>query len=369
MQPSAPLDRLSDLIEAAAGVVGETDLEKVLRRLVNEARTATGARYAALGVIGEHGVLTDFLYEGISTEQAAQIGHLPTGKGVLGTVIRRNETIRLDHLSEHPDAWGFPPSHPPMSSFLGVPVAVGTEAFGNLYLTETEGGFTDQHVTMIEALSRIAGSAVQTARLHERLRRVAVIEDRQRIARELHDTVIQEMFAVGLGLQGLSQLVDDPQAEATLLDAVDRLDRSVETLRSYIFELRTADPRVRDLDKRLEELVDRMGSVYPTQIQLSLSLEANRDRSLDDEVVKIISEALSNALRHAAAEDVEVLVAIDDERCTIRVVDNGHGYDTEAQTGGMGLQNLRHRVNTFGGEMKVLSSEKGTGLHVVLPFS
>ena len=101
-------DRLTALIDAAAGVVGETDLDQVLRRLVSEARSATGARYGALGVIGEHGVLSDFLYEGIDHDQAKAIGHLPTGRGVLGAVIEHNETIRLDRISDHPDTFGFP---------------------------------------------------------------------------------------------------------------------------------------------------------------------------------------------------------------------------------------------------------------------
>ena len=106
------LDSFSDLIEAAASVVEETDLERVLRRLVSEAGTATGAPYAALGVIGEHGVLSEFIYEGITPEQAKAIGHLPTGRGVLGTVVRLNRTIRLDQISQHPDTVGFPANHP-----------------------------------------------------------------------------------------------------------------------------------------------------------------------------------------------------------------------------------------------------------------
>src|SRR5262245_29141977 len=255
MAQGTSLDRFSELIEAAAGVVGETDLERVLRRLVTEAMTATGARYAALGVLGEHGVLSEFLYEGISTDEAGLIGHLPTGKGVLGTVIRENRTIRLDEIGSHPDTSGFPSHHPEMTSFLGVPVAVGDMAFGNLYLTEKEGGFSDDDVMVIEALSRIAGAAVRTARLQERLRRVAVVEDRQRIARDLHDSVIQDLFAVGLGLQGVSQIVDDSRLAATIVEAVDRLDEAVETLRSYIFDLRQIEESSPSLEDRLVDLV------------------------------------------------------------------------------------------------------------------
>lgn len=355
------------MIDAAAGVIGETDLEQVLRRLVAEARAATGAKYGALGVIGEHGVLSEFLYEGIGSEQALTIGHLPTGKGVLGTVIRLNKTIKLERISDHPDTVGFPEHHPDMVSFLGVPVAVGEVAFGNLYLTEKEGGFTDQDVVVVEALSKIAGAAVRTARLQERLRRVAVVEDRQRIARDLHDSVIQEMFAVGLGLQGLSQVVESEQAEATLLDAVDRLDHAVETLRKYIFELRRDPEMSQALDTRLQQLVARMGSAYPANVTLEHSLQVPIDTFVEDEVLAIVTEGLSNALRHSAAESVEVTVQLADAGHEIVIADDGHGFDMDESKGGMGLENLRTRVENLAGRLTVTSSGTGTTITVELP--
>lgn len=370
MAKSFPLDRFSELIEAAAGVVEETDLERVLRRLVSEARLATGARYTALGVLGEHGVLSDFLFEGISDEEAARIGNLPSGRGVLGTVIRLNKTIRLDHISEHPDASGFPEHHPSMSNFLGVPVAVGDEAFGNLYLTEKEGGFTDQDVVVVEALSRIAGAAVRTARLQDRLRTVAVVEDRQRIARELHDSVIQELFAVGLALQGVSQLVDDTRVEATLGDAVDRLDGAVESLRGYIFQLRDMAQPPSKLGERLRELVSRMGSVYPAGVSLNLEVEDTGDEIVDGEIVTIVTEALSNALRHASASNVVVEVVTEADQYLVRVSDDGVGFDPGAPGPGMGLDNLRARANRLGGDISIASSAgEGTELLARLPVT
>jgi two-component system, NarL family, sensor histidine kinase DevS len=369
MSQPPTFDRLSDLIAAAAGVVEQTDLELVLRRLVTEAIAATGARYGALGVIGEYGVLSDFLYEGIPPDDAIRIGLLPTGHGVLGTVIRLNETIRVDQISSHPDAVGFPEHHPPMGSFLGVPVAVGDIAFGNLYLTEKEGGFTEQDVTVVEALSRIAGAAVKTARLQDRLRRVAVVEDRQRIARELHDSVIQEMFAVGLGLQGLALLMDNPQAEATLLDAVDRLDGSVETLRRYIFELKGRGDSRPTLDDRLQEVIARMASAYPTRVRVSMEIDHVVDGPLEDEIVAVVTESLSNALRHASAQKVEVLVIVHQELCEIQVSDDGTGFDVEAASGGMGVENLRARVAKRHGDISISSSGLGTDLVVTLPVS
>jgi signal transduction histidine kinase len=364
------LRRFSDLVEAAAAVVGETDLDRVLRRLVTEARSATGARYAALGVIGEHGVLSDFLYEGIGDDEARRIGHLPTGRGVLGTVIRLKETIRVDSISDHPDAIGFPPHHPPMSTFLGVPVAVGDAAFGNLYLTDKPQGFTDQDVVVTEALSRIAGAAVRTARLQSRLRRLAVAEDRQRIARDLHDSVIQEMFAVGLGLQGASALVDEERVVDVIADAVDRLDRAIDELRGYIFQLRAGPEQGLRLDDRLGELVFRMGSAYPQEIELEVSTETTGDERLDDEILAIVTEALSNALRHSGANAIRISVGRDDGAWVVRVEDDGVGFDPKAAHPGMGLGNLRSRVARVGGEMDVVTSPgAGTTVSARVPVT
>jgi len=369
MSQTTAVHRLPGLIEAAAAVVGAGDLEQVLRSLVAEAKSATGARYAALGVIGEHGVLTEFIHEGLAPEQVRLIGALPTGKGVLGTLVREKRTIRLDSISEHPDSYGFPPHHPPMSTFLGVPVAAGGRAFGNIYLTEKEGGFTDDDVMIIEALSRIAGSAVTTARLQDRLRSIAVGEDRERIARDLHDSVIQDLFGVGLGLQGIAERVTDSTAASKVEEAIDRLDRVVESLRAYIFQLRTTRGR-RQLDERLQELVSRMGSAYPTTVTLEIGTIDLGNGQLEDEVVKFVTEALSNALRHSKGTEIEVIVDSDDEWCRILVRDDGVGFDQDTPPSGMGLANLAARASNLGGGADLSSTPgSGTTVEVRLPLN
>jgi signal transduction histidine kinase len=359
MSKPTGVHRLPELIEAAAAVVGAGDLEQVLRSLVAEAKGATGARYAALGVIGQHGVLTEFLHEGLTDEQTERIGALPTGKGVLGTLVREKRTIRLDSIADHPDSYGFPPNHPPMRSFLGVPVAAGGGAFGNLYLTEKEGGFTDDDVMLVEALSRIAGSAVATARLQERLRSMAVGEDRERIARDLHDSVIQDLFAVGLALQGIAERVTDPTAASTIEESVDRLDLVVESLRAYIFQLRATGDRGQ-LDDRLQELVSRMGSAYPASVTLEIAVARLPTEQLEDEVVKFVTEALSNALRHSRGTQVEVIVDVDSDSAQVVVSDNGVGFDPLLEATGMGLANLRARAERLGGQIQVKRA-KGSG--------
>jgi signal transduction histidine kinase len=319
-----------------------------------------------LGVIGEHGVLSDFLHDGMSPEMVETIGHLPSGRGVLGTVIRENRTIRLADISKHPESHGFPPSHPAMKTFLGVPVAVGDVAFGNLYLTDKAGGFTDDDVLVVEALSRIAGAAVQTARLHERLHKLAVVEDRQRIARDLHDSVIQDLFAVGLGLQALSARVDDPVASTTLDNAVDRLDHSVDTLRNYIFELKETSPGT--LGERLQEVVARMGSAYPARLRLTVEESTGTARPEDEAILMLATEAVSNALRHSGASRVEVSLVAAQGQTTLIVTDDGVGFEGGGDGGGMGLANMRARAAALGGVLTVDSTlGKGTRVGFTLP--
>ena len=363
------LTRLTPLIAEAASVEGEADLGRMLRTLVSEVMAATGAPYVALGVIGEHQVLSDFVFEGITEEEAERIGHLPTGHGVLGTVIRENQTIVLERIADHPDSIGFPEHHPPMEAFLGVPISVGNDTFGNLYLTDKEGGFTDDDLAVVQALGRIAGAAIQTARLHTRLRHVAIVEDRHRIARDLHDSVIQDIFAVGLGLQALSARVEDLGIRSILDTSIDTLDASVNKLRSYVFELRdTAAPSV-GLDERVHALVSRMGSAYPTNVELTV--EPIESHGADEELLLLVTEALSNALRHSRAEKVQVELLREDGEIVLRVIDDGIGFDASLiASEGIGLASMRTRALGLGGEMSVESQPgSGTRIEVLVPIT
>ncbi len=358
------LTRLTPLIGEAASVEGSADLGRLLRTLVDEAKRTTGARYAAIGVMGGHGVLAEFIYEGISEDTATLIGHPPTGRGVLGAVIRADEPIVLESIADHPDSVGFPDNHPPMATFLGVPVMVGSERFGNLYLTEKEGGFSDADVAAIKALSNIAGSAIQSARLHARLRRVALIEDRQRIARDLHDSVIQDLFAVGLGLQSLTDSLADENVLLKLTSAIDTLDDSVAALRRYIFELKETPMPATGLDERLQQVVSRLGSAYPARVVLSLGTLG--DGPWVDDAVLLATEALSNALRHSGATLVDVFAGIEDGQLVVEVTDNGSGF-TDADTRGLGLHSMRTRAESHGGTASV-STVPGEGTTVVARF-
>lgn len=355
------LTRLTPLIEEAASVGAGDGLARLLRSLVAEAKSATGARFAALGVIGDHGALSEFLYDGISDDEARLIGHPPIGRGVLGTLMRHNEPLVLEEISEHEDSVGFPDHHPEMHNFLGVPVTAGGEHFGSLYLTEKEDGFNEADRLAVVALSHIAGVAIQNARLHARLSRVAVVEDRQRIARDLHDSVIQDLFAVGLGLQSLASRIDDDGMTARLNDAIDILDASVAALRRYIFELKDSRPPATDFDQRLQDVVSRMGAVYPARVELEI--EEIEEGPWADDVVLLVTEALSNALRHSRADEIRVLVTKEENDLVIEVIDEGAGFRSTDVGRGLGLASMRARAESHGGQAEV-QSEPGEGTRV-----
>ena len=364
--------RLSGLVAAAASVAGQTGMVEVLRTTVDTAMELTGARYGALGVLGNHGELVDFIHAGIDAVTADRIGRLPEGRGVLGTIGRDARTIRVDQIDDHPDSVGYPDHHPPMTNFLGVPVRVGDSIFGNLYLAEKAGGFTDEDEALVESLATIAGSAVSTARLHERLRRVALLEDRERIARELHDSVIQELFAVGLSLQAATAHTEHrpDMVRSRILEAVGQLDQSITTLRQYIFDIRRRIWTSRDLMAELEELGAQLARPHGVDVRVSITGDAaSLEDDLVDAAVQFAREGVSNAVRHSGAPAVDVIVTIGHHEMVVEVRDGGSGFDLAAVDKGMGLDNLRARAMKAGGVAEIVSRlGRGTVVRAILPI-
>lgn len=366
-------ERLASLIEGAVAVTASADLTQLLFAAVETARDTTGARYAAMGVIGEHGTLIEFIHVGFEPGMPEAIGHPPVGKGVLGTLIRSAKTIRLDRIQDHPDSTGFPPNHPRMETFLGVPVRVGERVFGNLYLTEKLGGFTEEDERLIEALAVIAGSAIATARMQQRMRRLAVLDDRERIARDLHDAIIQDIFAVGLLLQGLALRTENARERRDLEDAVTRLDDAIATLRKFIFDLRPPSWRDRSLAAEVTHLVRQLADPYGMAVNVTVADELGEGGEqlrgeLIDDACQIVREATSNALRHSSAAAVDVRVDVRAGFLVINVTDQGRGFDPANAPEGMGLVNLRRRAEKSGGETTIYSRPgEGTTVRVVLP--
>jgi signal transduction histidine kinase len=529
-------NRVHRLLSAVVTVASDLSLPDVLRRIVQSALDLVGAEYGALGVIGADRKLVEFIHVGISDELRLRIGDLPTGKGILGLLIDDARPLRLHDLSEHPQSSGFPANHPPMRTFLGVPVRVRGEVFGNLYLTEKIGGgdFTEEDQDVVIALAAAAGIAIENARLFEETRRrehwlqasteltsrllqgadmdaalrlvveqarsvagadlcalaltdeetgvpvfrvadglgavaltesraenpvllrkvfasgkaqvmedgsaaiqeaeddladlpemkrlgpialvplaagpatlgvllvanrqggqvftdagvrlvttfaghaalalefvraqgdrqrLAVFEDRDRIARDLHDLVIQRLFAVGLGLQGLSRMIVKPEVGKRVAGFVDDLDETIREIRRSIFSLQESPDDSGRLRHQVAQVVAE--AVASLGFEPKLILDGPIDTAVPDavrpDVIATLREALSNVARHADATAVDVVLKVDVEhdRVLLTVSDNGTGIPASPKRG-RGLTNLADRAGRWGGSLAA-SAEAGGG--------
>lgn len=357
-------ERLSRLVDAVLTVAEDVDLPTVLKRIVQAAMSLSGARYGALGVIGDDRTfLSEFVYEGVGPEVLREIGHLPEGHGILGLLIHEPHPIRLEDLNEHPQSYGFPEGHPPMRSFLGTPVSVGGTVFGNLYLTEKQGGqpFTEEDEELVVGLAAIAGSAIERVRLHEEIRRISVLEDRERIGRDLHDNVIQRLFATGLGLQALARRLEDrPEVLARIEESVDALDETIREIRSTIFQLQSGDAVGAGLRRRLLALATELSPTLGFKPRVSFvgPVDTAVTPVVADHVPPVLREALTNVAKHADATRVEIAVAISSGALVLEVADDGRGPG-DGRSAGLGLANLRQRAERLGGTSAIGGSELG----------
>ncbi|MGQ7352743.1 GAF domain-containing sensor histidine kinase [Quadrisphaera oryzae] len=373
--------RLRRLLDAVV-TINDLDLDAVLHGLVQAATELVGARYGALGVISADGRGLDrFVHTGMDPAVAASLGHLPEGRGVLGRLIADPRPLRVDDLTADPQAVGFPPGHPPMRSFLGVPVVVRGEVFGNLYLTEKDPGrddgrFTPEDSEVAQALAAVAGTAIANASLHADAQRLAVLEDRDRIAHDLHDHVIQRLFAAGLSLQALTaRLQDTDQAEVRtrLAGVVSQLDEVVRDVRTTIFGLHVS-PGAGGLRRQLLDLVEEMAGRATTTVRTTGAVDALVSGVLATDVVAVVREGLSNAVRHGLASHLVVTVdatatdaATGADAVAVQVDDDGAGI--EADSARSGLAGLQQRATRRGGTFDVRRrAEGGTRLLWTAPL-
>jgi signal transduction histidine kinase len=362
-----PQRQAAALVEAGMALSAEMDLDALLQRIADLAREVVGAGYGAVGVVGDDGSLTRFVYSGIDGETATAIGDLPTGVGVLGALIEEGRPLRLQNITDHPRSSGFPAHHPAMKTFLGVPIITRGRIFGRLYLTEKQGGleFTKDDERIALTLASQAGIAVENARLLEMIRErseeLAVLEERDRIAKELHDGVIQSIYSVGLSLQGSMSLIDrDSSAlRKRMDDAIGELDNVVRDVRSYIFALQPKSVEERGFRAALFELAKDLEVNTLATVSVVLDeagLEA-LDRDVQTEVVQIVRELLSNVARHANASEVSLICALGDREVVLRVEDNGVGFNPSTVERGHGLNNIEQRVAAMGGRIEVAARE------------
>lgn len=510
--------RLSKLLDAVLSVASDLDLTRVLEHVVEAACTLLDARYGALGVIRDDGAgLASFVHHGMDADTVARIGGLPSGDGVLGVVIEEPRPLRLERLHEHARSVGFPPGHPPMEGFLGAPIRVRDEVFGNLYLAEKRDGtpFDSRDEQLLVGLSAVAGAAIANARLYDEarrrdawrdavlevsaaalsgqtasevrqrvaelgrhlvdgdgaclvepydggglwvlaavgraptlgfldeptsaawqtleegrparavrgpvlgpaslwvpvrqagrtvaalgvgrsapfpprdeqllaafgaqvsfawtyeraqtdLQRLRLVEDRERIGRDLHDTVIQRLFATGLSLQAAIRH-SEPDLAERLERATDDIDRTIREIRSTIFALQAPGPGERGVRSQVLEVVEEVAPHLPRapRVRFDGPIDTVVGEEVHEHLIPILREALTNVAKHAAATDVEVELSVDQGGLHLRVSDDGRGMAARG-SGGLGLGNLHDRAAGLGGTLELGSGREGRGTSVVV---
>jgi two-component system, NarL family, sensor histidine kinase DevS len=369
---------LYQLDRATRAIAGELDLDRVLQQIVDSVRELVGARYAALGTFDARGRIERFITSGISEDVRRAIGPLPQGHGLLGTIIRDGVTLRVPDISQHPDSSGFPPHHPPMRSLLGVPIRVAADVVGNFYLTEKVDApaFGDEDQELVELFAVHAGIAIHSARLHEELQSLAIVGERLRISRDLHDGIIQSIYAVSLSLEdAVEQFEADPASAADRVDrAIDRLHTTISDIRTFIVGLgpETGTGLADALQSMARELLG--GSAIALEENLDGATEVERRLPAEGvhEVVQIAREAISNVGRHSRATNAEVRLVVDGDEATLTIADDGTGFDPDARLGSghFGLANLRDRAAAIAGTLSIQSGAgKGTRIIVRLPLA
>jgi signal transduction histidine kinase len=356
--------KLRRVLDATLLLAADLELPELLRHVIDEACSLTNARYGALGLLNDDRTgLVEFITFGLDAQAEAEIGTRPTGRGVLGLFIEDPAPLRLAQLGSHPEIYGFPPSHPPMTSFLGVPIKVRDEVYGNLYLTEKIDSpeFTADDEALVVALAMAAGVAIENTRLHRRVKEVAVFEDRDRMARDLHDTVIQHLFAVGLSLQSMAGEAAASGMASRLESVIDNVDDVIRQVRSSIYELGLGGDD-RGVRATILALVRSLDPVVGFEVRVSFDgpIDATVNRIVEEHLLATVREAVTNIGRHAHATQASVSIRVDSATCRLEVADNGDGMIADPiAAGGRGLVNLERRAEKLNGELVLESAPAG----------
>lgn len=368
--------QLTALNAAGLALTSELDRDAVLQRVVDQARDVANAKYAALGVFDEDGVVETFTTSGISAAERARIGPLPHGLGLLGLLQHDKRPLRVRDIAAHPASVGFPKDHPPMRSFVGTPIILRGETLGNLYLTEKEGAdeFTADDEEALLTLAAQAAIAIENARLYAQEARVATLEERNRIRMDLHDGVMQQLYGVGLLLEDVAERLDEEpeHAKRQLWRSIDRLNASIADLRGYVIGLRPVEAANQPLGESLAMLAEqaRSNALLDVDVDIEDGVSERLDRPRSEAAYYIAADALGNIARHARARHASLRFFEDAGTIVLEVTDDGVGFDYESATSGHGLGNMRERAFAVGGRLRVESTPgQGARVRFELPTS
>jgi nitrate/nitrite-specific signal transduction histidine kinase len=370
------------LHDAGLGILAELDLASVLQQVVDRATGLVGARYGAISLLGEGEAIEAFLTAGLTPEERARIGPPPAGHGILGVVLTEGQTLRLADLARDPRSVGFPPHHPPMRSLLAVPIVSQGRVVGNLYLTEKydELAFSEDDEETLQRFAVLAALAIENARLHRRVRALAITEEREWIAREMHDSLAQVLGYVNTKAQAAQLLLDrdQPQQAAAHIGQLAEAARAAYAdVREGILGLRTSLGGEQSFVETLTAYLDRWRDQSGVGVDLAVvppdCVESGLSPSAEVQLLRIVQEALANVRKHSGARHARVSLHHAPGGLDVIVEDDGAGFEpsTLGRSGHprFGLATMRERAEAVGGTFDVASSPAwGTRVIVHLPF-
>jgi signal transduction histidine kinase len=377
-------EQLEALHEAALALTTELDIQAVLQKVVDLSRSLIHSQYGALGVL-EPGTqrIEQFITSGLTPEQHSRIGDPPTGHGLLGVLIDpQGEPLLVNDIGQDPRSAGFPLNHPPMQSLVGVPIRSKGEVFGNLYLADKidinaiDGdqliNFEDSDRLLLEKFATQAAIAIENAQLYRQTLELTVLKERERFSMDLHDGIMQAVYATGLSLQEAEHSVEGQpdSARERIQQATADLGQVQRDIRNYILGLRPD----RDQGQDLVAGIDLMARELRANTLLEVSFEHPRKQhmpSLDEkqvsEILHIVRETLANIRKHAHARHISLILTVGDDELVLKISDDGHGFDprTASQDGGHGLLNIRQRAQSLGAQL-LIASQPAQGTHIEL---
>ncbi|MBK7725549.1 MAG: GAF domain-containing protein [Dehalococcoidia bacterium] len=358
---SAP-DLLSGLAEMAVTselLAGSEDLSDTLQRLAHRAREVTGADFAAISTFDETGIMTRFIYAGISEDQARRLGDPPRGRGLLGELAERDRPFRLADVQAHSGYTGWPAGHPDMCAFLGAPIRANGRTIGSLYMTRDRGRepFSEAEESAAAVLALQGAVSLATGLARERRGRLYVLEERGRIAHDLHDGTIQALYAIGLECDSLSNREDFPgEAREAFAAAVTRINDLIADMRGYIFMLETGTPAAEpELTRDLAFVIRQIVSPAIASV-VNISAAALQELSAREaeDLLYIAREALSNSVRHGAPSKVAIDLRQSEDATILTVQDNGVGFDLATVRRGLGRVTMQTRADRLGATLTLI---------------
>jgi signal transduction histidine kinase len=372
------LDELYQVSQAVLSVARQMPVRDVLQVIVRSARSLVGARYAALGVPDEGNSFAEFVVDGISSAEWQAIGPLPRRHGMLGVLLTDGKPERLADIRQDPRFEGWPAAHPQMSHFLGVPVRDGDQVLGIIFAANKisaaaeKHGFTERDLQVLSLFAAHAAIALTNARLYERSQELSVMQERSRLARELHDAVTQKLFSIRAHARAAAVLAArdpfDPDRVKAEIEVVGTLGAEAHAeLRAVIDGLAPPDLQAGGLTESLRRYAVLAGRGHGTPVTFTAAELPALSPRTEAALYRVAQEALHNALRHSGAGTVSVRLARTGRRVILEVGDDGHGFTPEAPSSGVGLASMRQRAKNVGGALTIKSGASGTLVRMTVP--